>query len=170
MTLTDTQLQQMWDQQKVERLMLRFGRGLDTNDMDLYASCFTDPFTVDFSDLTGLAPAETTPDAWAEFARLSLGNLRVMHQYSNFSIDISGDTATGVIYHVSRHRLPNLKGGDQYTQYGSYENDFVRTAEGWKITYLRHRTSWCDGNPTLIDMSDPAWQASVQKVFGSQTG
>jgi SnoaL-like domain len=166
MSITETQIQELWDQKEIEKLMLRFGRGLDTNDMDLYASCFTDPFTVDFSDLTGLPPAQTTPELWADFARLALGQLLVMHQYSNFNIAVTGDEAVGVIYHVSRHRLPNLKGADQYTQYGYYENDFLRTTEGWKIQYLRHNIKWCDGNPSLIDMSDPALQASVVKVFG----
>jgi hypothetical protein len=33
--------------------MLRFGRGLDLHDWDLYASTLHDPLEVDFFDLTG---------------------------------------------------------------------------------------------------------------------
>ena len=84
----------------------------------------------------------------------------------DFLIDLDGDEASGVFYHVSRHRKPNRHGQDQYTQYGWYENRFRRTGDGWKITVLKHRFQWCDGNPTLIDTSDPAWQAVADEIFG----
>ena len=75
-------------------------------------------------------------------------------------------TADGMFYHVSRHRLPNRHGDDHYTQYGWYENSFRRTADGWKISKLKHCFQWCDGNPTLIDLSDPEWQVAAAAVFG----
>ena len=78
---------------------------------------------------------------------------------------VDGDQAAGVFYHISRHRLPNRFGDDHYTQYGWYENSFRRTAEGWKISRLKHTFQWCDGNPTLIDASDPAWAEAAAAVF-----
>ena len=167
-TETDTEslVRQLWDRQLISEVMLRFGRALDLHDWDMYASTLADPFNVDFSDLTGRPPAVTTPAAFARFAKACLERLVVMHQYSNFNINLHGDEADGVFYHVSRHRLPNRSGGDQYTQYGWYENCFRREADGWKITQMRHRFQWCDGNPTLIDVSDPVWQAAAAEVFG----
>jgi hypothetical protein len=44
---------------------------------------------------------------------------------------------------------------------------FRRTADGWKISRLKHTFQWCDGNPTLIDTSDPAWQEAAAAVFGT---
>ena len=88
-----------------------------------------------------------------------------MHQYSNFSIEVRGDEADGVFYHVSRHRMPNRTGDDHYTQYGGYENSFRRTDDGWKISRLKHTFQWCDGNPTLIDINDPAWQTAAAVIF-----
>jgi len=160
-------VRELWDRQQISDVMLRFGRGLDLHDWDLYASTFTDPFEVDFFDLTGQAATTTTPDVWAEFASACLERLVVMHQYSNFTITIDGDVASGIFYHVSRHRLPNKHGDDHYTQYGWYENRFRRESDGWKISHLKHCFQWADGNPTLIDMSDPVWQAAAAKVFGS---
>jgi len=164
--LTAQRVQIMWDRQEISDVMLRFGRGLDLHDWDLYASTLHDPFEVDFFDLTGMPAATTTPAVWARFASACLEPLQVVHRYTNFHIQLDGDAASGVFYHVSRHRKPNKHGQDHYTQYGWYENQFRRTGDGWKITVLKHTFQWCDGNPTLIDTSDPAWQAVAGEIFG----
>lgn len=164
--VTAHRVQVLWDRQEISDVMLRFGRGLDLHDWDLYASTLHDPFEVDFFDLTGRPPATTTPATWARFAAACLQPLQVVHRYTNFLIDLDGDEASGVFYHVSRHRRPNRHGQDTYTQYGWYENRFRRTGDGWKITVLKHTFQWCDGNPTLIDTSDPAWQAVADEIFG----
>lgn len=160
-------LHELWDRNEITNVMLRFGRGLDMHDWDMYAATLADEFEVDFYDLTGMVPAVTTPAIWTKFASACLERLTVMHQYSNFHMNIDGDKADGVFYHVSRHRLPNRHGDDHYTQYGWYENRFERTALGWKITHLKHGFQWCDGNPNLIDSSDPDWQAAAAAVFGT---
>lgn len=163
----ETILRELWDRQQITDVMLRFGRGLDLHDWELYAGTLADPFEVDFFDLTGRPPTTTTPQVWAEFASACLERLQVLHHYSNFHIDVHGDTADGVFYHQSRHKLPNKFGEDTYYQYGWYENSFGRFEDGWKITKLKHTFQWCDGNPTLIDVSDPDWQAAAAAVFGA---
>lgn len=164
---TEQIVRELHDRQQITDVMLRFGRGLDLHDWDLYAATLTDPFEVDFTDLTGRAPTTTTPEVWARFARACLQRLTVYHQYSNFHIAVSGDAADGVFYYIARHRLPNRHGDDHYTQYGWYENSFRRTADGWKISKLKHSFQWCDGNPMLIDQSDPEWQSAAAAVFDS---
>ncbi|WP_020124142.1 nuclear transport factor 2 family protein [Streptomyces canus] len=163
---TDVMVRELWDRQQIIDVMLRFGRGLDLHDWEMYASTLADPFEADFFDLTGHPAVTTTPALFAKFASACLEQLAVMHQFSNFSIDVRGDEAQGIIYHISRHRMPNRRGDDHYTQYGWYENSFRRTADGWKISRLKHTFRWCDGNPTLIDTSNPEWQAAAATVFG----
>jgi SnoaL-like domain len=167
LSTTEEIVRELWDREQITDVMLQFGRSLDLKDWETYASTLTNPFIVDFRDLTGLAPVQTTPEVWAAFASACLERLTVMHQYSNFHIQTNGDQAEGVFYHVSRHRLPNIHGDDHYTQYGWYENSFTRTPEGWKISRLKHGFQWCDGNPTLIDQSDPDWQKAAAAVFGN---
>jgi hypothetical protein len=159
-------MQILRDRQEIGDVVLRFGRAPDLHDGDLYASTLDGPSEVDFFDLTGRPPAVTTPRRWAGFAAACLDPLQVVHRYTNFHIRLDGDVASGVFYHVSRHRKPNRQGQDQYTQYGWYENSFRRTDDGWKITVLKHTFQWCDGNPTLIDAGDPAWRAVADEIFG----
>ena len=165
-TIETDALAQLLDRQRIIDVMLSFGRGLDLRDWDLYISTLADPFEVDFFDLTGRPAATTTPAKWGRVARANLQRLVVMHQYSNFHVTVRGDDAEGIFYHVSRHRLPNRYGDDQYTQYGWYDNRFRRINNEWKITRLKHTFLWCDGNPALIDLSDPEFQAAAADVFG----
>ncbi|WP_179220536.1 nuclear transport factor 2 family protein [Rhodococcus sp. NCIMB 12038] len=153
------------DRQAISDVMLRFGRSLDLHDWEMYAAALTDTVDIDFFDLTGLPKVTTTSAAWARFAAACLDRLTVMHQYSNFQIQLDGDQAHGIFYHVSRHRFPNKAGDDHYTQYGWYENSFRRTPDGWRISSLTHKFQWSDGNPTLIDQSDPEFVAAAQAVF-----
>ncbi|HVQ93818.1 MAG TPA: nuclear transport factor 2 family protein [Mycobacteriales bacterium] len=164
---TDEMVRELYDRQQITDVMLRFGRGLDLHDWDMYAATLADPFEVNFFDLTGRQPAVTTPDVWAKFASACLEPLAVYHQYSNFHINLHGDEADGVFYFTARHRLPNKHGDDHYTQYGWYENSFRREASGWKISKLKHGFQWCDGNPLLIDFTNPDWQRAADTVFGS---
>lgn len=159
-------VRELHDRQQISDVMLRFGRGLDLHDWDMYAATLADPFDVDFFDLTGQQPTTTTPGVWARFASACLERLIVHHQYSNFHITVDGDVADGVFYYIARHRFPNQHGDDQYTQYGWYENSFRREAQSWRISKLKHGFQWCDGNPTLIDQSDPVWQEAAAAVFG----
>ena len=161
----DGALRQLVDRQNITNTMLRFGRALDLHDWEAYAATLDATFELDFFDLTGRAKTTTTSEAWARFTSFALGPLVVMHQYSNFHISVRGDEADGVFYHVSRHRRPNRHGDDHYTQYGWYENSFRRTDAGWKITHLKHSFQWCDGNPNLIDLTNPDLIAAAEIVF-----
>lgn len=162
---TTAAVRELVDRQNVTNTMLRFGRALDLHDWAAYASTLDDTLELDFFDLTGRPATTTTAAAWAHFTSIALGPLVVMHQYSNFDITVQGDVAQAVVYHVSRHRRPNRHGDDQYTQYGWYENSFRRTPSGWRITHLKHSFQWCDGNPNLIDLTDPELTAAADAVF-----
>ena len=61
---TEEIVRELWDRQQISDVMLRFGRGLDLHDWDMYAATLADPFEVNFFDLTGRAPAKTTPKIW----------------------------------------------------------------------------------------------------------
>ena len=61
---TEEMVRELWDRQQISDVMLRFGRGLDLHDWDMYAATLTDPFEVDFFDLTGRAPERQAVAAW----------------------------------------------------------------------------------------------------------
>ncbi len=158
----------LWDKLAISELMNAFGRALDLHDWELYERCMCDSFEVDFERLTGFAPVMTTAAQWAKFAAAALDPLVVHHQYSNHSIKVKGDEATGITYMVARHLAPGEQAWN--TQYGWYENTYQRTDSdfGWKISRLRHDYQWTSGTPQIIDLDNEAAQEAMRGVFGEQ--
>jgi len=158
----------LWDRAEIERLMLRFGRGLDLGDWKLYRSCFADRFKVNFERLTGCPEVHVDADLWTRFAEVILSPVRRHHQYSNFYVNLDGERAEAVIYMVARHWRPTDGGAAEYTQNGWYENTFERIGGEWKITRLLHTFQWVSGNGALFDFSDPELTRVMAQVFAEE--
>ena len=163
---TEQKIQILWDRQEIQETKLRFGRALDTHEWELYRTCFTDPFEVDFSDLTGRAPTTVDARTWCDLAAAILGPCKVHHQYSNHQIKVDGDEAEGLHYMVARHRRFTDNGDSENYQYGWYENRYKRTGDGWKISKLKHCMHWVVGNAAVLDAGDPDVAATLEKIFG----
>lgn len=165
--MSDDRLEILWQERQIRGVMTRFGAALDGHDWDGYRRCLADRLTVDYSDATGLPPTEVDADDWVAFVRACVEPLATVHRYTNYAIELDGDTAHARFAHVSRHRRPNRQGADQHTQYGTYEVAFACDGEDWLIARLRHRAEWCDGNPAVVDSTTPAWRAAAERVFGA---
>jgi SnoaL-like domain len=150
----------LWERSEIERVMLAFGRALDTGDWPLYRSCFADRIRVDFERLTGFPEIDIDADSWTRFAALALGQVRRHHQYSNFSVE-----AVAVIYMVARHFRMTDRGASENTQYGWYENSFSKQDGQWKIVRLSHQFQWVSGNDALFDFSEPELAAQMATIF-----
>ena len=158
----------LWNEREIDLLMLQFGRALDLHDWSLYEACFLDEFEVDFQDLTGAPAVRVQASLWAEFARVVLEPLKVHHQYSNHVVTfVDDERASSVLYHVSHHFKPTSRGASTNYQYGWYENQYRRTAAGWRIGRLCHRFQWVDGNDGLLTVTSPEAAEITARVFGS---
>lgn len=56
------------------------------------------------------------------------------HNVFNPVIDVDGDTATGEWYYMVIYTLP---GGNLEVGHGRYDDEYVRTDEGWKLSSVR---------------------------------
>lgn len=165
---TAQMVEALWERSRVEAVMLKFGRALDTGDWPAYRSCFADRFRVNFERLTGQPEVYVDADLWTRFAQVILSPVRRHHQYSNMSVTLDGDRAEGLIYQVSRHWKATDGGSAEYTQIGWYENTFGCIDGEWKITRLLHTFQWVSGNGALFDFSDPELVAVMAKVFAPE--
>ncbi len=165
---TAQMVEALWERSRVEAVMLKFGRALDTGDWPAYRSCFADRFRVNFERLTGQPEVYVDADLWTRFAQVILSPVRRHHQYSNMSVTLDGDRAEGLIYQVSRHWKATDGGSAEYTQIGWYENTFGCIDGEWKITRLLHTFQWVSGNGALFDFSDPELIAVMAKVFAPE--
>lgn len=58
------------------------------------------------------------------------------HNVFNPIIDVEGDAATGEWYYVVAYALP---GGDLEFGHGHYDDEYVRTDDGWKLSTVTAR-------------------------------
>jgi 3-phenylpropionate/cinnamic acid dioxygenase small subunit len=132
------------DRIAIEDLIIRYATALDTQDWDLFRSCFR-------------PDAHTVMDRVGEFATCEAVIARLaprlkiftalQHFVSNVVISGGGDAATARNYFVSHH-VPTS--GDAYTYGGTFEFALVRDGDGWRISSHAIRIRWEAGHPVPI--------------------
>lgn len=68
------------------------------------------------------------------------------HIVATHHIEVDGDTATSRCYLHAQHIRRKAQGGPHYVVAGRYEDDFVRTADGWRIKHRVLAVMWTEGN------------------------
>ena len=163
----DDKCRLIWEERAITRLMLDFGRTLDTGDWVAHRACLADTISMDFQRLTGVPATRVAADDWVTFADAILSPTRRHHTYSNFKVDMNGAQAFAVVYQTSRHWRATDLGASEYNQYGWCHAWFRQYSGEWKIVRLKHDFSWVGGNNGLFDMRNPTLIAAMTKVFSA---
>lgn len=116
----------MSDREDITDVLVRYATGIDSRDWDLLRSCFSDDSTFDYGDVGSW----NTPEAITEFMRNAHSGPS-MHRLSNFAIEVEKNKAIARTYVDARVHGKEGRGGVQSVGY--YDDELVRTAEGWKI-------------------------------------
>lgn len=131
----------------VTRLFDLYLRSLDdrgTFDQTWAAAFFTE-------DATTSTPAGDVRgrEAIAANVRMAMGLFdRTVHFSSNHLVDVDGDRATLLGNQLSTHVLAS--DGGLFVSGGRTENEFVRTADGWRLSRVALRIAWKQGTPPVI--------------------
>ena len=161
----EEKLLELWEDKQITKVILRFGRALDTGNWPAYRSCFTNPVNIDFKRLTGQDEVCIDADLWTRFAEQILSPVRRHHSYSNFDITVDGDRAHAVVYMTARHWKATDLGTSDNTQYGWYDFWLRRDGDGWQIYRVKHDFQWVEGNNALLDPHEPELAATMQTIF-----
>ena len=129
----EAQLKELVDRQALQDVMLRYAKGVDERDMALYRSCFADDVEVlDF----GPEPIHGA-EAWVAFVSEALKAYGpTQHMLGPQLAEIDGDTATTRSDVQALHYFADAP-TRTLILWATYETDYRRTAEGWRIS--RHR-------------------------------
>jgi 3-phenylpropionate/cinnamic acid dioxygenase small subunit len=135
------------DRMAIEDLIVSYATAMDTQDWDLYRSCF-------------MPGAHTTMDRVGEFdtceAVIDLYATRftifavLQHFISNVLIRGDGDRASAWSYFVSHH-VP--KDGDPYTYGGIFDFALIRDGARWRISSHAIRILWEAGSPRRVEIA-----------------
>lgn len=164
----EEKLLELWEDKQVAKVMLRFGRSLDTGNWAGYRSCFTDQVNIDFKRLTGMDEVRVSADLWTRCAEQILSPVRRHHTYTNWQISVDGDRAYALVYMTSRHWKATDLGASDYNQYGWYDVWLERSGDGWLIYRIKHDFQWVDGNNSLLDTHRPELAETMTEVFSEE--
>lgn len=147
-------VQALADRFEIMDVKSRYGRALDTRDWDLMRTVFTDDAEADFwagGKHKGIEPILTACSAFMETLDAT------HHLFANHEIQVEGDCATGRVSLYAGHFLPAAPGGDpNFNVRGFYEEEYVRTSEGWRISKLKLNPLWSDGNIGVCEAGNVA--------------
>ena len=72
------------------------------------------------------------------------------HMVSNHEVDVDGDRATCRCYFQAQHVRTAAVGGPNFIIAGRYEDQLVRTLEGWRIRQRVLTVMWREGNVAVV--------------------
>ena len=150
--MSQPDLQNLLDRAAISDVVHAYATGLDRRDWALYRSIFTNDLEMDYASI-GIEPGTFDADKWVRASkRLFLGFTATQHTSSNHVHHIRGDTATCVSNMQAEHFIAPEPGREvderdlRWTIGGYYENELVRTPEGWKLCGVALRITWQQGN------------------------
>jgi hypothetical protein len=117
------------DERAIVAVLIRYGTGIDTRNWALFRSCFSDDFEGDYSSFgKWRGPREITD--YMRQAHAQIGP--TLHRMTNFTIENDGAHIRARSY-VDALLTPVAAGGPVHHGIGLYEDQMVRTSDGWKI-------------------------------------
>ncbi|MGI9294016.1 MAG: nuclear transport factor 2 family protein [Pseudomonadales bacterium] len=135
-------LEQLLNRQDILDCIVRFSRGIDRFDRQLFLSAFHDDAIISAGDFVG-GPGELYE--WASHLH-EQAQTATQHDLLNHSCDIDGDTAHAETYYlfVGRNRdESNWMAGGRYI-------DRLECRNGtWKITFRTNAVEWSGMLPTM---------------------
>lgn len=124
---------------------------VDTQQWHLLDRVFTEDATADFGGnaaFSGLANIKQV------FAAIHEPFGSTQHVTTNHQVLVNGDTATCISYVHGRFIRDVGEGGNMYESTGWYDDQLVRTPQGWRIRVRNCRSVWWGGNPRVLQTTD----------------
>lgn len=131
------------DRAAIQAVLFRYATAVDESRWALLDDVFAPDATIDFTGSGG--PAERTLEAFRTWLEGSIGLVPITrHHLSNIVVHVEGDTARSRTY--LHNPLADETGAVFLTIGGTYDDRWVRTEHGWRITERTFTTTWFDGD------------------------
>ena len=142
-------LQELNDERDIQRVYCAYCDIIDTKDFDRLTEVLTRDAVQDYRAtlgpdglMTGTAPLI----AGAKFHMGEGSNCGATHHnVVNFRINVAGDTAAAKVHYYAVHMGLGKFAGQIYSMWGEYDDQLVRTPEGWRVKYRLYRSFLTEG-------------------------
>ena len=144
--MVDAALREVVDKQQIQELQVRYSLAIDGGRYDDLDHIFTADVLSDY----GHAGAHHGVEPIKQMCREALDPLTAaQHQNGNHWADVDGDTAVAGCYFTVQQYRQGTEGGEHFRMGGRYDDELVRTPEGWRIRRRTLRVLWSEGNPAV---------------------
>ena len=123
------------DRMEITDVLVRYATGIDRRDWALFGTVFTDHCDVDYGEIGAWDSAEAIT-GFMEQAHAMAGH--TLHRLTNHAVAVDGDTATARTYVDALIMSADNTAGVNAA--GFYDDDLVRTGDGWRIARRRFTT------------------------------
>jgi hypothetical protein len=146
--IDEAAMQNAIDTIEIQQVLNKYAVAVDARHRELMYECFTEDAYIDLSG-TGIY----NPRDYIEGGK---GSYKIFdatqHAISTPVIHITGDTASSRCYFVAQHVRNALKPNPCLIIGGNYDDELVRTTDGWRITKRTGTATWYDGNPEVLNI------------------
>jgi 3-phenylpropionate/cinnamic acid dioxygenase small subunit len=134
------------DRAEIHDVIVRYGWAIDTKDWALLDECFLPDAYLDYtSNPGGKAGAYPVVRAWLE--KVMAAFPVTQHLMANVDVRLDGDRATCRTMVTNPQGAATREGPLHFFYVGArYDDDFVRTPDGWKIAKRVETTLWFEGS------------------------
>jgi 3-phenylpropionate/cinnamic acid dioxygenase small subunit len=132
------------DRIQIQDLLTRYAAAIDKKDWKLLDACFTPDAHLDYTSAGGTKGPYPEVRQWLEKALAAFPV--TVHFISNSTVELEGDRARARTYVINPMGFPNPDGSLHMFTVGAYYNDeLVRTDEGWRIAKRVEEQAFLDG-------------------------
>jgi 3-phenylpropionate/cinnamic acid dioxygenase small subunit len=125
---------------EIDDLLTRYATAVDTKDWDLYDTCFTEDAFIDYTSAGGIKGGLVEVRDW--LAKTLPIFCMTQHVVCNRVIQIDGDVATARSVFYNPMAFPDGDTQKLFFEGGYYNDELVKTAEGWRIKQRIEESSY----------------------------
>lgn len=135
----------MYGREEIENTLSRFMNSFDLKDWLAMAGVLAPTLHVDYSDLRGDPPMDLDANDYIKLRVEALQHLSTQHLLTNLDVRTTADSAsvdaTCLIFRSDGNR--------RFDSHVFYTFALVRLAGNWRISGIKQRLLWSEGDPTL---------------------
>jgi hypothetical protein len=163
----DTVLQQLYDENEIRKLVVRFSIGMDLRDVDLFRSAWADQIELDLPPLAGRAVSLSGRQRADDYAKNVIALLSefdmTQHVSTNHLVTAEGDSGKCTCYTVAQHSL-RVESEERWLTAGArYDLMACRLAGlGWRFVEFKLTHLWSRGDTTV-------WEEVTRRLRAKKT-
>lgn len=123
------------DIQEISAAQVRYATGIDRRDWPLFRTVFTEDCELDYGDIGSWRGVDVVTEFMVAAHEMA-GH--TMHRITNQVVAVEGDSATARAYVDALIMAQDNSSG--VNAVGYYDDEFVRTASGWRLARRRFTT------------------------------